>query len=322
MRLEWLRYGWKELTFVRSRQDLRILGAKAAYVLPRAIGMVGRYMHVPHSLQIEPTNFCNLNCVCCSRPRSSRPRGYMELGFFRELIDQASKIGVKLIRLYALGEPMMHPQIADMVAHIKRRGLQIRLVTNATLFDATRSEMLLSAGLDSGDRVIFSVLGFSKEVHERIQRGVDHEQAVENVRRFVTLRQQQRRNGPIIETFFLNMPENHGEKRRFYDYWRPLVDHVRVEDTMSKQFAAFKEAGRGPQSTRRKTCIYLWDRLLVFWNGDVGVCIADLDAVGEIGNLKEQSILNAWNSEPLMSLREMHKEKRFAELPMCRHCDW
>jgi uncharacterized Fe-S cluster-containing radical SAM superfamily enzyme len=322
MRLEWLRYGWKELTFVRSLKDLRILSAKAAYLLPRAVGMAHRYRRVPHSLQIEPTNFCNLNCVCCSRPKSSRTRGYMDFGLFRQIIDEASRIGVKLIRLYALGEPMLHPQIAEMVAHIKHRGLQIRLVTNGTLMETARGEALLGAGLDSGDRVIFSVLGLSKEVHEKIQQGVDHDQAVDNIRNFVALRQKRRCNGPIIETFFLNMPENHGEKRRFYEYWRPVVDHVRVEDTMSRQFAEFKEAGRGPQSIRSKTCIYLWDRLLIFWNGEVGVCVADLDAVGEIGNLKEQSILDAWNSEPLMSLREMHKEKRFAELPLCRHCDW
>jgi radical SAM protein with 4Fe4S-binding SPASM domain len=322
MRLEWLRYGWKELTFVRSRKDLRILSAKAAYLLPRAAGITGRYARVPHSLQIEPTNDCNLSCVCCSRRRSTRARGYMDLELFCRIVDEASSIGVKLIRLYALGEPMLHPQIADMVAHIKRRGLYLRLVTNGTRFDAAQSEAILRSGVDSGDRIIFSVLGFSKEVHEKIQQGADHDQAVDNIRNFVALRQKHRRNGPIIETFFLNMPENDGEQRRFYEYWRPVVDHVRVEDTMSKQFAEFNQAGGDSRPIRRKTCVYLWDRLLVFWNGDVGTCVADPDGISHVGNLREQSIRDLWNSERLMSLREMHRQRRFAELPLCRHCDW
>jgi radical SAM protein with 4Fe4S-binding SPASM domain len=246
----------------------------------------------------------------------------MDLSFFQGLIDEASRVGVKLVRLYVLGEPLLHPQIAEMIAHIKRRGLQVRLVTNGTLLDEARGETLLCAGMDSGDRVIFSVLGYSKDVHEKIMRGADHEQTVDNIRRFVALRRQQRRNGPIIETFFLNMPENEGEGRRFYAYWRPVVDHVRVEDTISKQFAGQEKADGGSRPIRRKTCIYLWDRLQVFWNGDVATCLADVDGTGQVGNLREQSILDAWNSGPLRLLRQMHRQKRFAELPACRHCDW
>jgi hypothetical protein len=112
MRWEWLRYGWKELTFVESPKNLRILSAEVAYLLPRARSAPGWYTRVPRALQIEPTNHCNLNCLRCSRPRSSRAHGYMDLGFFRGIIDEAPRLGVKLVRLYGLGEPTLHPQIA------------------------------------------------------------------------------------------------------------------------------------------------------------------------------------------------------------------
>jgi hypothetical protein len=82
-----------------------------------------------------------------------------------------------------------------------------------------------------------------------------------------------------------------------------------------------KKADGGPRPTGSKTSIYLGNRLPIFWEGDVGVCVADLDGTGQVGNLREQSILDAWNSEPLLSLREIHRTKRFAELPVCCHCD-
>lgn len=322
MKYEWLQYGLKELKFVKSPQDLRILFAKAAYLLPRAIGTSHRYTRVPYCLQVEPTNHCNVDCICCSRSASSRERGYMDFALFRKIVDDASKIGVKMVRLYALGEPMLHRRIIDMIAYTKQKGLRIRLVTNGTLLDSERIGAILRSGVDSGDRIIFSVLGYSKEVHERIMKGVDHTQVVNNIHNFLELRARQGQNGPVVEIVFLTMLENEKERYQFSTYWRSVVDHVRVEDTISRQFAEFKSGASSTLPVRETTCNYLWDRMLVFWNGDVTICIADLDGTYCLGNLRERSVSELWNSEALMSLRKMHREKRFEELPLCSTCDW
>lgn len=322
MKYEWLQYGLKELKFVKSRKDLRILFAKAAYLLPRAIGASHRYTRVPYCLQVEPTNHCNVDCICCSRLASSRERGYMDFALFRKIIDDASKIGVKMVRLYALGEPMLHRRIIDMITYAKQKGLRIHLVTNGTLLDSERVEAILRSGVDSGDRIIFSVLGYSKEVHERIMKGVNHTQVVNNIHNFIELRARHGQNGPIVETVFLTMPENEEERHQFHRYWLTVVDHVRVENTISRQFAEFKSGASSTLPARKTTCNYLWDRMLVLWNWDVTVCIADLDGMYVLGNLMEQSISELWNSEALMSLRKMHRDKRFRELPLCSSCDW
>ena len=141
---------------------------------------------------------------------------------------------------------MLHRRIIDMITYTKQKGLRIRLVTNGTLLDSERIEAILRSGVDSGDRVIFSVLGYSKEVHERIMKGVDHTQVVNNIRNFLELRARHGKNGPVVETVFLTMLENKEERYQFYRYWRPVVDHVRVEDTISMQFRA-----RDPESYGR-----------------------------------------------------------------------
>ena len=322
MKLEWLRYGLGELKFVRSRKDLRVFLEKAAYLVPRALGALCRNSPVPYSLQIEPTNQCNVNCICCSRRASSRARGYMDFALFRKIMDEASTIGVKMVRLYAQGEPLLHPDIIKMIAYTKRKGLRIHLVTNGTCLDVPRGEAILRSGLDSGDRVIFSVLGFSKEVHEAIMRGVDHHKVMANIHGFVALRKKFGLNGPVIETVFLNMPENLAERRPFLAYWRPVVDHVRSEGAISRQFAEFNSGQKPPLPVRKRTCAYLWDRLLVFWNGDATICIADLDGTHRLGNLQQQSIREIWSCDNLMAIRQMHRERRFQELPLCSNCDW
>jgi radical SAM protein with 4Fe4S-binding SPASM domain len=321
VKYEWVQFELKELKFVKSRKDLRIFLEKAAYLVPRALGLSKRYTPAPYSLQVEPTNHCNLHCLSCARPGSVRKRGYMDFALFRQLTDSAAEMGVKMIRLWCLGEPMLHPQVVEMIAYVKRKGLRVRLTTNGTLFDGARMEGILRAGVDSGDRVVFSVLGYSKETHERVMRGVDHSQVVNNIHESLALRKKHGCNGPIIETIFYAMPENRSEAEQFRDYWRSVVDHVRVEG-ISQGFADFGKAGGNSSPVRTKTCTDLWDRMIVFWNGDVPRCIGDLDATYRLGNIRERSLVELWNCRALMELRRMHREKRFAELPLCNTCDW
>jgi radical SAM protein with 4Fe4S-binding SPASM domain len=154
-----------------------------------------------------------------------------------------------------------------------------------------------------------------------VMRGVNHHQVIDNIHGFVARRRHLGSHGPVIETVFLCLPENASESRQFAAYWRSAVDHVRI-NSMSRQFAEFKSETRLQRPVRRRTCAYLWDRLLVFWNGDVTVCIADLDGAYCLGNLRNRSICDMWDCEALESVRRNHRRKRFAEVPLCSTCDW
>lgn len=322
MKSQWLRLGLEELKFVQSPDDLKILLRNAKYGLSRAIGTIARHTRVPHSVQIEPTNCCNLACICCPRSKSSRARGYMDFSLFRRIIDDASQIGVKMARLYLHGEPMLHPQMVEMFSYVKRKGMVIHLVTNGTLFTRDRSKAILNSNVNRADRIIFSILGYSKEVHERIMRGVDHYQVLKDLSLFLELRKEMGLNGPVIEVIFYVMPENESERWEFYEYWHGVVDHVQVVGWTSKQFAGFNSAHHDSVPVRSKTCTYLWDRMTIFWNGDVTTCMADVDGIHRFGNLSEQSISEVWNCQTILSIKQLHKKRLFQDLPFCSRCDW
>jgi len=319
---QWLQLGFEELKFVKSADDLKIFLRNAAYGLSRATGTIARHTSAPYSLQIEPTNCCNIACICCPRSRSSRARGYMDFSLFRRIIDDASRIGVRMVRLYLHGEPILHPQIVEMLGYVKRKGIGIHLVTNGTLFTRDRIEAILDSNFNRGDRIIFSILGYSKEVHEKIMRGVDHYQVLKDLSLFLELRREKKLNVPVIEVIFYGMPENESEKREFYEYWHGVVDHVQIVDETSKHFAGFKSAHPDSVPLRSRTCIYLWDRMTIFWNGDVTTCMADVDGIHRFGNLREQSISEVWNCQTIKSIKQLHKQRNFQELPLCSRCDW
>jgi radical SAM protein with 4Fe4S-binding SPASM domain len=321
MKADLFRFIFEELKFVKSTKDARNLYDKFPYLVPRITGNYYRKRKAPLSLQIEPTNYCDVNCICCSRDRMSRKKGYMEFKLFQKIIDDAAQNNVKRIHLYLHGEPLLHPNIIDMVDYIKTRGMAFQMATNGMRLDKVNAKALLGTGVDSSDHIIFSILGHSKEVHEMIMKGVRHDLVISNILEFLELRKSLGVNGPVIETVMYVMPENKNEEAEFLKYWRNVADHVRQVGLISQQFAKYKRED-GLLPPREKTCKNLWERMTIFWNGDVTICCADLDGNYILGNLGKESIKEIWDCKELLAIKNLHKEKQFQKLALCSNCDW
>jgi radical SAM protein with 4Fe4S-binding SPASM domain len=322
MSLKWINFFLEELKFFKSFEDIKIFYVqKLPFFWARVAPNLFVNSRMPLSLQIEPTNYCNLNCMCCPVDRMQRKRGYMDFDLFNKIIDEASAIGVKRIHFFLHGEPMLHPRIIDMIRKIKTNGMGMSMHTNGMLFSREEIRDILNSGVNSGDYFIFSILGFSKEVHQKIMRGVNHDRVIKNVLEFLALRKQQKVNGPIVDVIFYGMPENCSEEAQFVEYWRDIVDHVHIAKEISTSFAKYKT---GPKSipVRKRTCKNLWERMTIYWNGDVSICCEDLDGDYVLGNLREKSIKEIWNGDKLLSIKKSHKENNFEKLALCSKCDW
>lgn len=322
MKTRWIRYGFEELKFLRSFGDLKIFySQKLPFFIDRIFGNPVRETKVPLSLQLEPTNHCNLNCICCSRDKVKRQKGYIDYKLFQKIIDDASEIGTKRIHLYLHGEPLLHPRIVEMISYIKAKNLGITMATNGMLLNERKINKILQTGVNSSDYFIFSVLGYSKEVHENIMLGVSHERVLNNIYMLLKKRKEYNVNGPVVETVFYKMPENEKESELFTKYWQKVVDHVHPVETISKQLAEYKRADN-LIPVRQKTCKNLWERMTIFWNGNVSTCIADLEEKFIFGNLRENEIKDLWNCEEMTKIKILHKQKEFEKLSLCSHCDW
>jgi len=322
MKSQWIQYGLEEMKFISSLEEMKQFYIyKWPFLKSRLTRNFIRMSEAPLSLQIEPTNYCNLNCICCSGDISVRKKGFMNLELFKRIIDDAAESGVKRVYLYLHGEPTLHPDIMKMIKYIKGEKLAITMATNGMLMTKTKTEEILDSGMNSLDYLVFSILGYSKGVHESIMKGVNHEKVEENLLTLMALKQKKGK-GPIVETVFYNMPENEHEEEQFVHRWRGVADHARAIGRTARQFAQYK-TGDDDRPARDKTCKNLWERMTVFWNGDVTRCIADLDGDHVYGNLGRQSIKDVWNSENLLAVKRIHRENNsLAGLEMCSTCDW
>lgn len=185
----------------------------------------------------------------------------MEMELFERIVDEAAESGVERIHCYLHGEPFLHPELPKMLRYMKSRNLAVHLTTNGSALDKQKIRAVLSAGLDFGDHIIFSVLGNSKESHERIMRGVSHERVMANIGDFVSMRRDLRKNGPIFETILYTMKENQDEASAFLQFWRGKVDHARVH-WASRSFATYK-SDENADFSRRDTCPQIWERLTI-----------------------------------------------------------
>jgi len=110
---------------------------------------------------------CNLKCEMCNHWRETREP---PLSFERliEIQSELAGLGTKKIHLSG-GEPMLRPQIPELVEHASSLGIKVTLTTNGTLIDKAKAKRLVESGLRG---VNISIDSPNRRMHEKI-RGVN-----------------------------------------------------------------------------------------------------------------------------------------------------
>ncbi|MDI6795102.1 MAG: radical SAM protein, partial [bacterium] len=137
---------------------------------PKSKGPPGRLG--PAHINIEVTNDCNLRCIMCPGRRMPRPIGYMGMALYRKICDEAVRIGTKSFLLYLSGEPLLHPELPEMVKYAKEAEIGfVGLSTNATLLTGEKARQLLESKID---RMTISLDGVNKATYESLRIGAPH----------------------------------------------------------------------------------------------------------------------------------------------------
>jgi MoaA/NifB/PqqE/SkfB family radical SAM enzyme len=88
---------------------------------------------------------CNLACGYCNEYDDvSKP---VPLDVMYQRLDHLARLGTTIITISG-GEPLLHPDLDLIVAHIRKRGMLAGMITNGYLLVADRIKRLNRAGLD------------------------------------------------------------------------------------------------------------------------------------------------------------------------------
>ncbi|MFP4053059.1 MAG: radical SAM protein [Phycisphaerae bacterium] len=93
------------------------------------------------------TRMCNLRCRHCYSAACAEPADdEMSTGEAKAMIDDLAAFGVPVL-LFSGGEPLMRPDIMELISHARSTGLRTVLSSNGTLIDAHVAARLADVGL-------------------------------------------------------------------------------------------------------------------------------------------------------------------------------
>src|SRR5580700_10605008 len=99
----------------------------------------------PLMAHIIPIRRCNLSCAYCNEfDDVSKP---VPTDVMVKRINRLADLGTGVLTLSG-GEPLLHPELDEIIAAIRRRGIIAGMITNGYLLTPDRVQKLNRAGLD------------------------------------------------------------------------------------------------------------------------------------------------------------------------------
>jgi uncharacterized Fe-S cluster-containing radical SAM superfamily protein len=294
---------------------------------------------VPKRIIVEPTNACNLGCAYCGNKDMVRPKKFLDVDLYRQLLDQMVELGIPRITLHTIGEPTLHPRIGELVKMATDRGRVVTLSTNGTLL--AREELTRSLVQGAPHLLNVSADAADEETLGKTRDGLKPEVLIEGLK---TLRRVRDEEGPVRQSPWgiVRMPTitmtcvvtnlfTREVERRFFEAYAPYVDdflfHFPNSHADYVPDRTHERAGLLPRRLRDKLykavrfpCYYPWDALFLLSDGTMSVCRFDFDARVRIGRFGQESVMDLWQGDAMRSLRRAHMNFDFREWTSCEKC--
>lgn len=268
---------------------------------------------------IESTNECNLSCYMCPN-KYFKEKKMMDFDIFRNIIDQIS-IAASLIRLNYCGEPLLNPNIIDMIKYAKENtSARVSLSTNGILLTHELSISLIESGLDE---IIFSVDANSNKTYYEIKSKDCYFEVVNNIQNFINLA---KFKSIKIGVKLIEMKQNQSEIESFKNKWKNIngcdviISWLSTWGNQMPSNNIHKIETQNEFIRPRTTCGDIWFKMVIKADGTIPLCCYDLFNNFFLGNVRETSIEDIWNSEILFNYRSFHKKHDFSKIRLCETC--
>ena len=273
----------------------------------------------PPYLLIEPVSTCNLRCPFCfqtDKTFTKKPfMGVMDFDFFKNVVDEADRIGVGAITIASRGEPTLHKKIKEMIDYVstKKNIFEIKLNTNATFLSEEICHSILKNNIN---QIVISADHYEKETYEILRKNSNFEKILANVDTLFNIRKKMYPNS-ITEIRISGVDYNKNlDKDKFRNFWIQRSDHVSAGDPLER----WDTYNNDIHENINDPCEQLWDRMYVWFDGKVNPCDADYKSKLSFGNVKENSLKNIWNNSIINKLREIHLNNSRLKVNPCNKC--
>lgn len=293
----------------------------------------------PKTIYLDINNFCNLNCIFCwehspfIHSKKFKKRNILDFATIMKIVDAAAQLKTDQIAISGDGEPLLHPQIKEIISYIKGKKIELQLTTNCTfkadLIPHISHINYLQVNLSAANEKSYYLIHNPKDTE-------GFGKIIKNLKILAALRKKY--NYPFIEITYIVNNANYKGISEMFDLVKKLkinqLTLIPVETTDStkkisldqKEIAQFlkickkinankfifthnlKNILRGFTNYEKSPynfnqCFTGWFNLFIDFKQSVRICCHNERLV--VGNLKKHSLEQIWNGKytQLMRLR-------------------
>ena len=303
-------------------------------------------------LFFELTDACNLSCLHCGSHAGPRNRTYLPITDVKMVLDQvalAYSPGTIMICLTG-GEPLLHPNLFEIIAYARQLGFSCGITTNGMLIDDQAAEALVRSGVNT---VTFSLDGLS-DTHDRFRNQAgSFEKTLQGIR---NLQQAAGKTIPTQITTVIHKQNIHQLEELYavvsglgVDSWRVINmepigralenRELLLDGPQLRQLLSFiQECRFCPRSPMEVTygCSHYvtenFERMVrdnyflcgsgilvasILCNGDIYSCL-DIERREELiqGNIRTHNFVDVWENR-----FQPFRRNRTSDCEMCRQCE-
>lgn len=293
--------------------------------LPVKFGRFKDAEDLPLMTVVWVSNRCNSRCGHCPfnlypELREKDKNAFMPLEIFQKIADDLSLEQERWLRITGAGEPFLNRHLLEFVEYAKGKDIRVGLITNGSLFDDKKIDRLLIAETDI---IEISVDAMDKGTYSKIRVGLDFAKVHNDVIKLVKRRKELGSKSKIVVSI-INQPIKLPHIPKVVQYWEKIADKVILRKWLTWNVLDnknFTEPFLDP--ARRVPCPWPFERMHIATSGDVVFCADDLERKYLIGNVKEKSVSQLWNSKKFERYRQYHLTGRYGMIDICARCkDW
>lgn len=298
----------------------------------------------PRAAVIDPINICNLDCPLCASKNQNYDKGKMSVETFKTILDKIPSL--RVLVLFNWGEPLLHPEIFQMIKESISRNIYTITHSNFSLKQNYNFfEKLALSGLH---QLVISADGASQKTYETYRVKGRFDWVIENIKHTVAAKKNLRRRDPkIVWKFLVNKYNEHEIKKA-----KSMARKLGVEITFDKMGLAddlpdvsfpgtleerkkdwlptntdyildyYRNGGKLP--INNKPCYQLFTSMVINPDGKVTPCCWVTSKENVWGDLNKQSFEEIWYGDNYKYSRSLFNNlEHFGEVNknICTKCE-
>jgi radical SAM protein with 4Fe4S-binding SPASM domain len=321
-----------ELTAVIGREKFDLLanvvGQKAwdqyrnEYAAAANLEVITDY---PLQIDFELNASCNLRCPMCpisaESPKGKGKNTWFSIDLYKQIVSDGVKRGLRAIKLNYVNEPLNRNDLFEFIRYAREAGvIDVYLSTNGMLMTPKVIRQLIEAGLT---RIQISIDAHTEGVYDQIRPGGKLQTVQKNVEKLMAIRNELNSVTPLVRVNFVRTELNEHQLKEFMSFWKDRVDMIGIQEYVKPPVASGKLISLTTEHKRVRgfRCSFPFKQLVItneqnilpcctFWGEHLKLAKCDTP----------ESVSQAWNSDKIKQLRQIHKNGEYWKVETCRQC--